>query len=366
MRPGRHGTSPGGMQLIDETVLAPEQATALDAADAEVASLHDRLQAAELYAAQLRQLFLLENEHAKAGLATVQSNIASTLQWNQEVLAAFDGIRQDTDRLQDQARSIESGSVLLSQDLQVAGGQVGELTEQVAEISKILSGIQGIAFQTNLLALNATIEAARAGEAGRGFAVVASEVKELSKQTAQLVTRIAHLTEGIRVGASSVQSSITTAGERSGESRRQVEAFAEAIDRTFERTNEAASHLGRTNNRVFMSLAKLDHILWKVNTYLSVLNNTPSFVFVDHHNCRLGKWYYEGEGRRQFGHCAGYSDIERPHAVVHDSTKRVFERLGGSTPDLAQIGRDLQAMEDGSTKIFHALDRVLAAKEDAG
>jgi hypothetical protein len=51
---------------------------------------------------------------------------------------------------------------------------------------------------------------------------------------------------------------------------------------------------------------------------------------------------------------------------VHDSTKRVFERLGGSTPDLAQIGRDLQAMEDGSTKIFHALDRVLAAKEDAG
>jgi hypothetical protein len=48
---------------------------------------------------------------------------------------------------------------------------------------------------------------------------------------------------------------------------------------------------------VFMSLAKLDHVLWKVNTYLSVSKGEPAFDFVDHHNCRLGKWYYEGEGK---------------------------------------------------------------------
>jgi hypothetical protein len=48
---------------------------------------------------------------------------------------------------------------------------------------------------------------------------------------------------------------------------------------------------------IFMSLAKLDHVLWKVNTYLSVNMNEPAFDFVDHHNCRLGKWYYEGDGK---------------------------------------------------------------------
>jgi uncharacterized protein YoxC len=214
-----------------------------------------------------------------------------------------------------------------------------------------------------LLALNATIEAARAGQAGKGFAVVASEVKDLSKQTAELVTRIAELTDTIRMGASSVQTVICAAGERSSDSRDQVEAFTEAIDRTFERTNDAASHLGRTNNRVFMSLAKLDHILWKVNTYLSVLHNTPNFSFVDHHNCRLGKWYYEGAGRQEFGNCIGYREIERPHATVHDSTKRIFDQLGSTAPCLVQVGRDLAAMEDGSANIFEALDRVLAAKE---
>ncbi|MEG7524000.1 MAG: CZB domain-containing protein [Chromatiales bacterium] len=107
-----------------------------------------------------------------------------------------------------------------------------------------------------------------------------------------------------------------------------------------------------------MSLAKLDHVLWKVNTYLSVNKGEPAFQFVDHHNCRLGKWYYEGEGKEFFSGSRHYSALEHPHSVVHEGTKDVFDLLQQSKRDYPALMQALQIMEESSSQVFMNLDRI--------
>ncbi len=212
------------------------------------------------------------------------------------------------------------------------------------------------------MALNATIEAARAGEAGKGFAVVAHEVKELSQETQKAAGQIRESVKEVVASSQVSTQRLADIENRASHIGDSIQDYVNDLSSTDKLNQAAATDSDAATTQLFLGLAKLDHILWKVNTYSSVLEGEPKFKFVDSHNCRLGKWYYEGEGKQRFGTTRSYRELEIPHAEVHNATQTVFSALhvDADSIDTRELALALGEMENASRKVFKALDGMIS------
>jgi len=153
-----------------------------------------------------------------------------------------------------------------------------------------------------------------------------------------------------------IQESISESNESIGTFTTNMHTNAQMMRETFGSTEHTAE-------RVFMSLAKLDHVLWKVNTYLSAVTRKEQFAFVDHHNCRLGKWYEQGEGAQFFKQTPSYGALETPHSIVHNTTHKIFDLLHSESIGSDKMVRAFEEMEHASDGVFTTLDRMLQEKQ---
>ncbi|MBB6503598.1 methyl-accepting chemotaxis protein [Sphingomonas endophytica] len=132
---------------------------------------------------------------------------------------------------------------------------MGGIERSSAEISEIITVIDGISFQTNLLALNAGVEAARAGEAGKGFAVVASEVRALAQRSAD--------------AAKDVKTRILASSEQVGVGVDLVNEAGQALQRIIGRIGEISDLV----SRIATSASQQSIGLGQVNTAVSEMDN---------------------------------------------------------------------------------------------
>ncbi len=148
---------------------------------------------------------------------------------------------------------------------------MGNLTEIIAQINAVISGIDSISLQTNLLALNASVEAARAGEAGKGFAVVASEIRELAEETQKLTGNMSTFVENMKKASSqSVQSSSDTVSS--------LVAMADKINNVWQLNKESQAHISNVNSSVSSIAAVSEEITSSMAEMENQLKDSSDFM----------------------------------------------------------------------------------------
>ncbi len=251
----------------------------------------------------------------------------------------------------------------MAQKTQSTAHSVDQLNQRADQIGGIIKLIKEIADQTNLLALNAAIEAARAGEQGRGFAVVADEVRKLAERTGQATNEISSLVSSIQNETGNARDEMVQNASEAEQFSREGESATESMQALLTLSQNMEGAIAASALRGFVELAKVDHLVFKFEVYkvfMGISEKTGN-DFAAHTACRLGKWYYEGDGKDCFSQLPGYREIEPPHVAVHRHGKASVEYYRGG--NYAMALENVEKMEEASMGVLQELDRMAVSAE---
>ena len=231
------------------------------------------------------------------------------------------------------------------------------LQSAVSEINDCVKDIDRLANQTDLLAINSAIEAARVGTLGRGFTVLSKEVKLLAEAVKKQSAKIEKITVDINQSAGKVCENAGAGVDTVSAIKKDVEHASEALEQVIKRSTHMQAVIRFIAHQQFLNTVKLDHIIWKQQVYSLLFNKDKKGTVNTHHECRLGKWYYQGEGRTFFAGNSNFRQLEQPHASVHNNGRAALTAF--SNGDIKALADYLTKMEEASAQVITIIDRLI-------
>lgn len=234
--------------------------------------------------------------------------------------------------------------------------EIENFANWLKKIKDCANNIDRLSSQANILSINSAIEAGHIGREGAGFSVLAQEMKKLSQEIQQQSSAIATINNNVSARFDPIKENTLKNQEQLQQVKQLVIKGHQDLSALSAQASELKHVVNVMSMRQFFNTVKLDHVLWKEAIYIHLLNNDDEHVVNQHTECRLGKWYYQGDGKK-FANTDAFRRLEEPHKLVHECGRLALKANRENNQE--SVAHYIEKMEQASVDVIKYVDVLL-------